>query len=146
MKLVRRQFLRLAGAVAAAPAAAGFVWAQAPQGGPKATQVLREDLKGQANLVQETVVTAVEVPPGKGVPWHMHPGAQEILYGLEGSLTIEVEGQGTKTIAVGGTGLIAADVPHTARNESGSATAKVVVVHSRSDKDKPLRVDVKKTT
>ena len=109
-------------------------------------QILREDLKGQANQVQETVVTVVEVPPGRGVPWHMHPGAQEILYGLEGGLTLEVEGHGTKTITVGNTGLIAADIPHTARNESASATARVVVIHSRSDKDKPLRVDVKKST
>ena len=146
MKLVRRQFLHLAGAAVAAPIASGLVWAQAPQGAPKATQILREDLKGQGNQVQETVVTVVEVPPGKGVPWHMHPGAQEILFGLEGSLTVEVEGHGAKTIKAGETGLIVAEVPHTVRNETASAIARVVVVHSRSDKDKPFRVDVKKPT
>jgi quercetin dioxygenase-like cupin family protein len=146
MILARRRFLHLAGATIAAPAAAGFAWAQAPPGGPQATQILREDLKGQANQVQETVVTVVEVPPGKAVPWHMHPGAQEVLFGLAGSLTLEVEGQGARTITSGETGLVVADVPHAARNESPSATAKVVVVHSRSDKDKPLRIDVKKST
>jgi quercetin dioxygenase-like cupin family protein len=146
MTLARRHFLQLVGATVAAQAAAGRAWAQAPQGGPKATQLLREELTGQANQVQETVVTVVEVPPGKEVPWHIHPGAQEILYGLEGSLTLEVEGQGTKTLKAGDAGLIAADVPHTARNETTRATARVVVFHSRSDKDKPLRIDLKKPT
>ena len=118
--------------------------AQAPQGGPKAAQILREELRGQSSRVQETVVTVVEFPPGAVAPWHMHPGAHELAYGLEGQLTIEIEASGTKTIKAGDTGVIAADVPHTVRNESTTATAKLLVVHSRSDKDKPMRVDVRK--
>src|SRR5215470_16425046 len=98
MKLVRRRFLHLVGAAAAAPAVSRPSWTQAQYQGAKASQILRSDLLGQEHQVQETVVTIVEFPPGTGAPWHMHPGAQEILYELEGSLTVDVEGQGTKTI------------------------------------------------
>ena len=145
MKLVRRQFLQFAGTLVTALAVISAARAQAPTGGPKASQILRRDLDGQGQKVQETVVTVVEFPPSSVAPWHLHPGAQEILYGLEGNLSVEVEGQGVTSIKIGDTGLIPADVLHTARNESTSTTAKVVVVHSRSDKDKPLRVDAKKS-
>jgi quercetin dioxygenase-like cupin family protein len=144
MNLVRRRFLQIAGAAATASAAPS-AWAQTATGGPKANQVMRRDLEGQGQKVQETVVTLVEFPPGAVAPWHMHPGAQELLYGLEGKLTVEVEGQGVTAINAGEAGLIAGDVPHTARNESGNALARVVVIHSRSDKDKPLRVDIKRS-
>ena len=144
MKFVRRRFLHLACASVAVPAIARIASAQTA--GPKANQVLRKDLEGQDNRVQETVVTSIEFPPGQGVAWHMHPGAQELLYGLEGSLTLEIEGHGTRTIAAGDVGIIPADRPHVARNESSSSSAKILVVHSRSDKDKPLRVDLKRPT
>lgn len=114
------------------------------QGGPKATQILRSDLLGQANQVQESVVTLVEFTPGQAAPWHMHPGAQEILYLVEGSLTVEVEGQGTKAITAGDIALTPAEVPHSVRNTGTSITAKAVVMHSRADKQKPLVVNVKR--
>jgi hypothetical protein len=78
MTLVRRRFLRLAAAAVAAPATTGIVLAQAPQGGPKLTQILRNDLQAQDQKVQETVVNVLEMAPGVGAPWHMHPAAQEI--------------------------------------------------------------------
>jgi quercetin dioxygenase-like cupin family protein len=139
MKLIRREFLLWAGAAASAstvPAA----WAQA---GPKLTQVLRKDLQGQGEKVQESVVSVVEFGPGSAAPLHMHPGAQEILYALEGSLVVEMEGQAAATIKAGEAAVIPADVAHLARNESTSVSAKALVVHSRSDKGKPLVVAVK---
>jgi hypothetical protein len=39
MTLVRRRFLQLAAAATVAPVATGVVLAQAPQGGPKLTQI-----------------------------------------------------------------------------------------------------------
>lgn len=80
-----------------------------------------------------------------GAPWHAHPGAQELLFGIEGKLTVEAEGQELKTVNISDTGVIPGDVFHTARNESTNAMAKVVVVHSRSDKDKPLIIVGKKS-
>src|SRR6266545_632187 len=124
MKLRRRDFLYLSGIAATIPAASGTVTAQAPQAGPRLTQILRTDLEGQGQAVQETVVSVVEFAPGSTAPWHMHPGAQELLYVMEGKVTIEVEGQGTKVIEMGEIGAIPADLVHLARNESTSVNAK----------------------
>jgi len=142
MTLVRRQVLQIAGMLFTASAVVRPVWAQ-PAGGPRANQVLRRNLEGQDEKVQETVVTIVEFPPGSVAPWHMHPGAQELLYGLEGDLAVEVEGKGVTAIKIGDVSLIPGDVPHTVRNES-PGRARVLVVHSRSDRTKPLRVDLNK--
>jgi len=146
MIMIRRDFLLLASAAASASAMARPAAAQTPAAGPKLTQILRKDLEGQGQQVQESVVSVVEFGPGIAAPWHMHPGAQEILYTLEGNLIVEIEGQGTATVKTGECGIIPADVPHLARNDSTSAAAKALVVHSRSAKDKPLVVPVKRAT
>jgi quercetin dioxygenase-like cupin family protein len=39
----------------------------------------------QGQVVQETVVSLVEFWPGTAAPWHMHPGAQELLHVFDGS-------------------------------------------------------------
>ena len=144
MQQVRRRFLQMTGAALTASAVSPAAWAQVPSAAPKGSQILRRDLEGQGQKVEETVVTIVEFAPGAAAPWHAHPGAQELLFGIEGQLTVEADGQPLATINVGDTGVIPGDVFHTARNESASA-AKVVVVHSRSDKAKPLIVVAKKS-
>jgi len=75
----------------------------------------------------------------------MHPGAQEILYVLEGSLTIEFDDR-EQALKPGETGLIPAEVPHLARNDSNYVMAKALVIHSRADKQKPLTVVLKAPT
>jgi quercetin dioxygenase-like cupin family protein len=145
MTLIRRRFLQLAAAVAAAPVSAEIVLAQAPQGGPKLTQILRSDLQGQDQRVRETVVNVLEMPPGTAAPWHMHPGAQEILFVIEGSVTVEIEGQPLKVLKAGEIVLISAELPHLARND-GSGGARVLVTHSRADKEKPFVVVVKRAS
>jgi quercetin dioxygenase-like cupin family protein len=146
MMLARRRFLHLTGAAVALPVTARTVLAQVPQGGPKLTQILKADLQGQAQKVEETVVNILELAPGVGAPWHMHPGAQEIIFVLDGDLTVEVEGQGTKVIKAGEITLIPAEVPHLARNDGAGATVKALVSHSRADKGKPFLVVVKRQT
>ena len=146
MMLVRRRFLHLAGAALALPAAARMALAQAAQGMPKLTLLLKADLLGQDQKVQETVVNIVEMAPGIGAPWHMHPGAQEIIFVLDGALAVEVEGQGTKKVSAGDIVLIPADIPHLARNDGTNAMARALVTHSRADKDKPFVVAVKRAT
>ena len=140
MHEVRRRFLQITGAALTVSAVSPAAWSQTPSQGPKARQVLRKDLEGQGQKVEETVVTIVEFPPGAAAPWHAHPGAQEVLFGLEGRLTVEVDGQPLMAVNGGDTGVIPGDVFHTARNESTTGVAKVVVIHSRSDKAKPLIV------
>jgi quercetin dioxygenase-like cupin family protein len=143
MLLVRRGFLHLIAAAAIVPPSWRVALGQAP-GGLKLTQILRADLQGQEHKVQETIVNALDLSPGAAAPWHMHPGAQELLYVLAGDITVEVEGQALKLVKSGEIALIPADVPHLARNESTSAPARALVVHSRSDKEKPLVVPVKR--
>ena len=141
MPIIRREFLRLSGLAAAAPSLANNAVAQA---GPKLTQILRNDLEGQGQVVQETVVSIVEFPPGSAAPWHVHPGAQELLHVIEGSLIVEVEGKGSNILKAGEAGIIPAELVHLARNDSASTTGKALAVHSRAAKDKPLIVVVKK--
>jgi len=74
----------------------------------------------------------------------MHPGAQELLHVIEGSLIVEIEGKGSTLLKAGEAGIISAELVHLARNESASANGKALVVHSRAAKDKPLIVLVKK--
>jgi quercetin dioxygenase-like cupin family protein len=149
-RISRRTVMRMAPVFPIALAAGGFATDLAiaqggyEQGGPKATQILRRDLLEQANQVQESVVTLVEFSPGQAAPWHMHPGAQEILYLVEGNLTVEVEGQGPKAITAGDIVLTPAEVPHSVGNAGTTVTAKAVVMHSRADKEKPLLVNVRK--
>jgi quercetin dioxygenase-like cupin family protein len=104
---------------------------------------LRRDLQRQDQKVEDTLVTVVTFAPGAVSIWHIHPGAQELVFGLEGRLMFEMEGEATRPINAGDSGIVPADVPHTLRNET-TDTARVLVVYSRSDKTKPLRVDVKK--
>ena len=146
MKIRRRNFLLLAGAAASASAVPKVARAQTPTAGPKLTQILRKDLEGQDRHVQESVISLVEFGPGIAAPWHMHPGAQEILYTMEGNLVVEIEGQGMATVKAGECSIIPADVPHLARNDSNSTAAKALVVHSRSAKDKPLVVPMKRAS
>ena len=143
MKIIRREFLFLSGITVAVPAMSKFAPAQA-QAGAKLTQVLRKDLENQGQLVQETVVSVVEFGPGTAAPWHMHPGAQELLHVFEGNVVVEIEGKGATLLKTGEAGIIPAELVHLARNESASTSAKALVVHSRAEKDKPLIVVVKK--
>jgi quercetin dioxygenase-like cupin family protein len=143
MPIIRREFLRLSGVGIVAPSIVNIALAQA-QAGPKLTQILRNDLEGQNQVVQETVVSIVEFPPGATAPWHIHPGAQELLHVIEGSLVIEVEGKGSSLLKTGEAGIIPAELVHLARNDNASVAGKALVVHSRAAKDKPLIVVVKK--
>ena len=143
MEIIRRELLHLSGIAASTALMSKIAWAQT-QAGPKLTQILRKDLESQGQTVRETVVGVVEFGPGAAAPWHMHPGAQELLYAIEGNLTVEIEGSGTTLLKAGEAGIIAADLVHLARNEHGSLSVKALVVHSRAAKDKPLIVVVKK--
>jgi quercetin dioxygenase-like cupin family protein len=146
MNLIRRRLLLLAGMAVSASPLSRMAKAQTPAAGPKLIQILRKDLERQGQAVQESVVSTVEFGAGVSAPWHMHPGAQEILYAMEGSLTVEIQGQGASTVKAGECSIIPADIPHLARNDSTSAAAKALVVHSRSDKAKPLVVAVQRAT
>jgi quercetin dioxygenase-like cupin family protein len=141
---IRRSFLQMAGATLVLPAVSRTCNAQLSQGGPKLTQLLKADLQRQDQTVQETVVNLLEMAPSASAPWHMHPGAQEIIFIIDGKLVVEVEGEGLKEVTSGATALISAETPHLVRNDSTQATARALVIHSRADKEKPFLVALKK--
>jgi quercetin dioxygenase-like cupin family protein len=120
--------------------------AQTAQGTPKLTPLLKADLQGQGQSVQETVVSLLEMGPAVAAPWHMHPGAQELIYVLDGSLVVEVEGRGASEVKMGEIILIPAELPHLARNDSADVMARALVTHSRADKEKPFLVVLKRST
>jgi quercetin dioxygenase-like cupin family protein len=89
-----------------------------------------------------TQLTLVDLAPGISIPRHLHPAAQEIAFGMDGALTLDVEGQGTTIIKAGDVLLIPAGVPHVPVGDNSSAT-RVLFIHSITDKNKPFRVGVK---
>src|SRR5229473_5345301 len=108
MKIIRRELLYLSGIAAAVPSMSKIAWAQT-QAGPKLTQILRKDLEGQGQVVQETVVSVIDFGPGAAAPWHMHPGAQELLHVIEGSLVMEIEAGTTTLLKTGEAVIVPAD-------------------------------------
>src|SRR6266496_3518666 len=107
MKIIRRDLLYLTGIAAVLPMTSRIAWAQT-QAGPKLTQILRKDMEAQDHVVQETVVSVVEI-----------------------------EGGETTLLKTGEAAIVPADIVHLARNESIGASGKALVVHSRAAKDKP---------
>src|SRR5438105_8703329 len=98
-----RKFLRgglaLAAAFVAGIAFSNFGVAQGPSPVPGAREVLRDVLNGLEG--QEVIVQEATLPPGAAIPWHMHPDGHEITFVLEGSPTLEIEGQGAKRLQAG---------------------------------------------
>jgi quercetin dioxygenase-like cupin family protein len=130
------------GILAAIAAASSTSYAQnAPYGGEgvKLNILVDQDLPGFPS--QNTRLTLVELASGSSIPRHHHPAAQEIVFGLDGMLTVDVDGQGTKLIKAGDVVLLPAGLIHFPRAEG--TNAKVIAIHSITDKSKPFRVDVK---
>ena len=142
--LIRRNFLNVVVAAIALPSMSRNCNAQASQVGPQLTQLLRADLKRQRETVQETVVNLLEISPGISAPWHMHPGAQEILFVLDGNLVVEIEGNESMEVAAGAIALIPAETAHLVRNDT-QIEARALVTHSRADKEKPFAIALKKS-
>ena len=142
MSFGRREFLYLSALGAVLPEMSRSVLAQVEQAAPKFSQILRQDLESQGQKVEETVAIAADFGPGSVSPWHMHPGAQELLFVSDGRLTLEVDGRETRIINAGEASIIPADTAHQVKNDSTDLSAKSLVVFSRSAKDKPLLVRV----
>lgn len=142
---VRRRFLTIAGAALVLPATERLADAQLSPGAPKLTQLLKADLTLQNQTVQETVVNLLEMAPGVSAPWHMHPGAQEIVFVLDGTLIVEVDGEAPKQVDAGSASLIPAEIAHLVRNEGAQTPARALVTHSRADKEKPFVITLKRS-
>jgi hypothetical protein len=82
--------------------------------------------------------------PGISAPWHMHPGAQEIMFVIDGNLVVEIDGAGSREVTSGAIALISAETPHLVRNDTPTG-ARALVTHSRADKEKSFAVVFEET-
>ncbi len=89
------------------------------------TMLLKPDVTGIGG--KEALVLEVEFAPGAVGGKHFHPG-DELVYMLEGSITLEVEGKPPATFKAGDTFHIPSKVVHAGKNASTTAGAKALVV------------------
>jgi quercetin dioxygenase-like cupin family protein len=82
-----------------------------------------------------------EIAPGGAVGRHFHPGP-ELIYVLEGALTLEHDGQPPVTLKAGESTHIPAKHIHSARNTSTTEQVKAVVFLV-GEKGQPLATPVK---
>ncbi|HEU4384247.1 MAG TPA: cupin domain-containing protein [Anaeromyxobacteraceae bacterium] len=85
-------------------------------------------------------MAVVEIPAGGREGRHIHPGADVFAYLMEGTMTLDVEGQPSATLKAGDHFFIPAGKVHEGINSS-SATAKIVGVFV-NEKGKPLTTQV----
>lgn len=124
-------------AIVAAVGAAGIQGLKAQQApSVKRSVLLKQDM---AIPGREAVMAQVELPPGASEGKHTHPAE---VYGFvqEGTVTLEIEGQPTKTFKAGDVFSIAPGLVHQGHNKS-SAPAKLLVVFV-AEKGKPLTTQV----
>lgn len=84
---------------------------------------------------REAVMALVELPPGASEGRHTHP-AEVYAYVLEGTPTLDVEGQPTRNLKAGDVFTIAPGQIHEGSNRS-NATVKLCAVFF-AEKGKPL--------
>lgn len=106
----------------------------------KRTALLKTDLAGMQG--REGQIIRVEFAPGAAAGKHYHPG-HELVYVMEGSGTLEVEGKPPRQVKAGDTAYLPPKQVHDAKNGSKSAPLRVLVF-SIHPKGEPPVVEVKK--
>jgi quercetin dioxygenase-like cupin family protein len=103
-------------------------------------QLLVSDLAGEPG--KEVDIRLYTFPPRASVPWHIHPDAHEFNYEIEGALTLQTEGEGTKVLKRGEATYVQPNLVHRGINASRTEPATLVVVRVKP-KDKPLVTEIK---
>jgi len=113
---------------------AGFGTLRAQQAAPsvKRTVLLKQDTTVPG---REAVMALVELPPGSTEGRHTHPAEVYALV-LEGTLTLDIEGQPTRVLKPGDVFTVAPGQIHEGSNKS-NATVKLSAVFF-AEKGKPL--------
>ena len=88
--------------------------------GRNQTELKRADLTGKD---MDVIVTVIEVPPGKSLARHIHPGEEVVVYVLEGA-TIELPDDKQMQFPTGAAVINARDVPHAGIKIVGDKTLK----------------------
>jgi len=81
----------------------------------------------------EVTAVRVEIPPGKQTGWHRHP-VPCFAYVLEGELSVELEGVGTKIVKAGEAFTEAVNVLHNGTNKGTTPVKLVMFVAGESNK------------
>src|SRR6476620_6696798 len=68
-------------------------------GDVKGKELLVADLAGEPG--KEVNIQVYTFPPGASVPWHTHLDAHEFDYELDGALTLQTDGEGSKVLRRG---------------------------------------------
>ncbi len=110
----------------------------AQQAPVKRTILQQKDIEGMPD--KEAIMYLAEVIPGGVAARHYHPGP-ELVYVLEGSLTLEPDGQPSVTLKAGDTAHNPSKHVHSARNASTTEPAKVLVFMI-GEKGQPLATAV----
>jgi len=104
--------------------------------GVKRNIILKQDMSIPG---REAVMATVDFPPGSTEGKHTHP-AEVYAFVIEGTITLSVEGQPTRTVKAGEVFTIPTGVVHEGSNKTDSpAKATVVFV---AEKGKPLTTRV----
>jgi len=132
-----RYFAALGAVLLVALGVAGLLNAREPSAPAKihAQHVLTQPLAGEPD--KEIAIQIYTFPPQSAVPWHIHKGAVEIGYALQGTIMLEEEGKPPLAIEAGQTNIMAPDVVHRGWNPSETDPAKLYVVRVKP-KDVPL--------
>jgi quercetin dioxygenase-like cupin family protein len=102
------------------------------------TILQQQDLEGAAG--REVVMYVAALGPGGVAGRHYHPGP-ELLYILEGALTLEHDGQSPVILKAGESAHIPAKHIHNAKNASATGPSKVLVFLV-GEKGQPLATPV----
>ena len=113
-----------------------FLSAQQPS--VKRTELLKADLEGMTG--KEGIMYIAELAPGAAAGKHFHPGP-EFIYILEGSITLEPQGQAPQTFKAGEAVHNPAKNVHDGKNASTTAPAKALVFLV-GEKGQPLTTPV----
>ena len=119
--------------------ALGDRFLSAQQQSIKRTELLKTAIEGMDG--KEGVMYVAELAPGATAGKHFHPGP-EFAYILDGTLTLEPEGQAPKTFKAGEAFHNPAKIVHDAKNMSTTGPTKVLVF-MLIEKGQPLATPVK---
>jgi quercetin dioxygenase-like cupin family protein len=104
----------------------------------KRTELLRTDLPGVEG--KEAVLFIAEIPPGVVTGKHRHPG-NELIYVLEGSYVLEVDGKGAIPLKAGDARHAPPGEVHAAKS-LGSPRSSKALVFLIAEKGQPLAIPV----
>ncbi|HKV74854.1 MAG TPA: cupin domain-containing protein [Gemmatimonadales bacterium] len=105
----------------------------------RTTQILQADLNNLPG--QEILVFASTWQPGFRLPLHLHPNGHEITFVVDGDLTFEIQGLGSRVVKAGEAIYTPPDTPHFGRNATDRMSRTVVI--RVKDKDQPIMVELK---